>query len=174
MATFREFQRELKHWLESRNKIESLLKQTFNLRSQLTYLSLNQLPNAFQNNINPLRLNSELNITIALNLTSIRSLMLEMLHCLELLNCYYLQNNKSISVITCCCWQQVDNNMIQQLLEDIQQEYLFESNIIDSLDELLIADSIDNDAVVTILACYSYPPYLDIRPTSNINMIITQ
>jgi hypothetical protein len=149
----------LRNYLSIRFSIFKLLEQICNVRNKATYISSSRVNASIGAAVDGSRFSLFFDEKLY-NLSSEVSQQIE-LGKLSVMNCQtVLESISQIESESIPC----DKSWMEKIFKDIKQQYELEIIAAKTLCDL-DNESIDNDAMVTLLACYNYPPYLNLSET---------
>jgi hypothetical protein len=149
---------ELQRVKSLRKTLLSSVQEVVNLRNRLTFLSNDALQKAVGVDVKSSRLTFRLHDRISEVKESMAGVVTEL--------------NEACLALSVLAKEEhsIDAQFLQKLINDIEQQVLLETAI---SDKILAEDShlIDQDSIVTMIACFEFPPYLD---ESNMEAILLQ
>lgn len=140
----------LKKYREQRGKLLQLIQEYVNKTNELTFVNNDMIQSSVGADVKSsraaFRLNDrleELSASITLTLSDIAVILQDTMTC-------RLKIKSSSSI---------DEDFVDRVLSQIQQQHLLESTIVDKIVGV-DSSAIDPDSMVTMIACFEYPPYL--------------
>lgn len=155
MESFLKLKSELKEFRINRELLLNNIQGVLNIKNKLTYMTSSMI----YQSIGPIVTTSkasyiieqQLNIEIEDIIITQSKLLNNICNIKEFMNTLLFCNNPNVIPI--------DINFLNKFVFDIQQQFSLENSIIDQIKDLNKNMNIDTDHIVTMIACFEYPPY---------------
>lgn len=144
------FKNSVKAYREQRRSLSRLIQEYVNKNNQLTFVSNEMMQSAAGADVKASRSTFRLNDQLEELRSNVTSTLSDVASAIQ---------NMIVSKMKMKASCDVDQDFIDSILSQIQQQHLLESTVvakITGMDSL----AIDQDSMVTMLACFEYPPYL--------------
>lgn len=163
-SLFTKIKAELQKFKSSREKISKQLEKLCNLRNTATFVAPKNIASSIGNTLDPTKfflLFNEEFFQLTEDILCIRNEVDEAI--VAYANILQISEKTTTESIP------VDHSALSKLLDEMQRQHSVESLAISAACDIE-NDSIDQDALITLLACFKYPPYLNIY---NLDIILS-
>jgi hypothetical protein len=143
-------------YIEVRNKMVSIIEKIANLRSRKTFVTIENVQLNLGESVNASRLNVEVDNDLHDLFDELNSDKKNLQQIVLKISSCVADDAMKSSISTF-----VDIDFVLNLLNQIQQQSLLELNVVELLFDSNNS-SMDHDGIITIIACFKYPPYLTI------------